>query len=280
LMLHGVGVKPGTSSSTYWGINQANLNGLCTVSYLMTDTFTRGWDNAALQQEYCNAISQYKPNIVFTHSMGNLIVAAGIIRGLSGCTSISASISSSSVAWFSAAAPWLGSPGANAQISICNVKPSLLHPLRTLKDALISKIRSCNELGVVSLQTTYKSPSGITFSQLAATGRSHVSGALCGSSAVVNHPISAQEDALWFLSQEAQKAGLITWNGPNDGMVLLSSCELNGRYSTSSQSAYFTGPISHIEAECHYTDTAGVVPCSWYRARVQQVSSALAGKKF
>lgn len=95
----------------------------CEPVFFLTDTTTRGWDDEDLVREYCDAIEKVRPRVVFTHSMGNLVVAHGIHRKISGCKRIAEAkekeLAEGRVAWLSSQGPLRGSPSGDFCIGVC-----------------------------------------------------------------------------------------------------------------------------------------------------------------
>lgn len=90
----------------------------------MTDTTTRGWDDMDLVREYCDAIEKVRPRVVVTHSMGNLVLAHGIHRKVSGCARIAEAsekeLGGGRVAWLSSEGPLRGAPSGDFCMSVCS----------------------------------------------------------------------------------------------------------------------------------------------------------------
>jgi len=74
-----------------------------------------GWDDPQLQQRVCNLVdaasSPERCTVIFAHSMGNLILAGALERGL--CQL------SHATSWFAVGTPWLGTPSAEALPELC-----------------------------------------------------------------------------------------------------------------------------------------------------------------
>jgi len=92
---------------------------LCENYYYTTDSALRGWDDDTLQQEFCLAILTVNPDVVFTHSMGNLVIAAGIGNEHPGCTLISDR--DSLVHWYGIAGPLEGAESATLVTKLCSI---------------------------------------------------------------------------------------------------------------------------------------------------------------
>ncbi|RLO04056.1 hypothetical protein DYB28_007171, partial [Aphanomyces astaci] len=116
LFVHGSGedaAGPPTSSfSSYWG----DVSSPCCSSstFVHWDTISQGWDDAALQHEFCKAAADVATQsssgaigglILVTHSMGNVIASGAIASNV--CTF------SNDVTWVSLASPQQGSQVAN-----------------------------------------------------------------------------------------------------------------------------------------------------------------------
>jgi hypothetical protein len=88
----------------------------CHAVFLKVDTLRRGWDDPLVVGEYCNAIQELKPKVVVTHSMGGLVVAAGIHQRKPGCDLIRPRDQpvGDGVGWIVSQSPFRGSPAADA----------------------------------------------------------------------------------------------------------------------------------------------------------------------
>lgn len=114
------------SDADTWGQLHVIAKPYCTglMKFYTTETQKRGWDDHGLQQEYCDFIDAWDLDVVFSHSLGNLIIAAGVQRQLSGCRTIGKE--SHQRHWYGVNAPLRGTEAANIADKIC-LKTSLLN---------------------------------------------------------------------------------------------------------------------------------------------------------
>jgi hypothetical protein len=127
LFLTGLGVKSSRvefrgSYEAYWGELHDAVSEYCTPRFFKTDTSFRGWDDKALQAEYCAAIHATQARIIFTHSMGGLVVAAGIHNKLLGCDRIAKTtevVTGKNVVWINVQSPFRGSEIADQCSQFC-----------------------------------------------------------------------------------------------------------------------------------------------------------------
>lgn len=122
VFLHGAGetdVGPPTSSDTgkYWGGNLDDSIPACTSTTFNHDnTRDNAFDDKTLMQNYCDVASEGTGNIenaiVFTHSMGNNIMAKALQSGV--CT-----MDVTTTNWYSVSSPGAGSMAANFVEHIC-----------------------------------------------------------------------------------------------------------------------------------------------------------------
>jgi len=118
-----------THYRAYWGHIHLTYEHACDVRIFVTDTVTRGWVNPDVQQEYCDKVAQWKPHIVFTHSMGNMILGGAIANKLPACANIvtaAEALAHKKVAggkhvtfWGGVQGPLLGSPLVTFLKKIC-----------------------------------------------------------------------------------------------------------------------------------------------------------------
>lgn len=108
----------------YYKEIQKYINTVTQSVFFYTETLTRGWNDISLEVEYCAAIEKIKPDMIVTHSMGNAVIAAGIARGLPGCTRIGTA--SYNVLWLSLEAPWLGSEMTPFMEGQCKKKTDII----------------------------------------------------------------------------------------------------------------------------------------------------------
>ncbi|EFC38345.1 predicted protein [Naegleria gruberi] len=123
IFLHGAGYKkdlpPQKTLSDYWG-NVADYVPQCgDVWFGARDTKNFGWDDENLQKYYCETAllgsgnsSTIKNTIIYSHSMGNLILAAAFKNGI-------CDIDLSTSEWYTIGSPFNGSLVSRTAQSIC-----------------------------------------------------------------------------------------------------------------------------------------------------------------
>eukprot|EP01006_Ploeotia_vitrea_P024732 TRINITY_DN57534_c0_g1_i1.p1 TRINITY_DN57534_c0_g1~~TRINITY_DN57534_c0_g1_i1.p1 ORF type:complete len:519 (-),score=223.74 TRINITY_DN57534_c0_g1_i1:76-1464(-) len=204
--------------------------------FLRMDTYDEGWDNDKLQRQYCKAIDLVQPNVLFTHSMGNNIIAAGIARGLPGCTDIGKE-DDALVHWYGAGGPLEGSEVADELERQCQAKihkasrPGLKLALHAFdlcrsKDKKTWMSSDLADISLYALRTTFVNPGTgyspdepalpqyscetikdskkkcVTLKQIA---EKHMRGSMCA----CNHDVNASVKKHGFLS--AAKQHIKTW---------------------------------------------------------------------
>mmetsp|Transcript_13208 Transcript_13208/g.46211 ORF Transcript_13208/g.46211 Transcript_13208/m.46211 type:complete len:303 (-) Transcript_13208:137-1045(-) len=270
VFLHGagesdVGEPTDTDTGKYWGNSvtsmQDNWAPAACTSFVFNhdDTRTQRMDSANLKQRYCDAASggtgTISDAIVFTHSMGNNILAAALRDG-------NCKIDHSSAVWYAASAPARGSKAANFAQHLCANNSTESEALRKAAELL----HYCDpsdphqaSVAYQSLETTYPGMAGI-----AETMAREVGGAMCG-------------DSDWGLTSEYSAlfealAALVKYGEANDGMVGIASCKLDGKtYSSDYTSDFYEASINHADGTCR--DGNGDFgkstrqPCKWFKSR-------------
>lgn len=95
------------SGQDYWGSVASYVPGGAAYTHVIhVNTLQRGWDSIVLQDTYYEYIQHHKCDVVFAHSMGNVILAALAARG-------------KPVSWFMTQGPLRGSWGASWADSLC-----------------------------------------------------------------------------------------------------------------------------------------------------------------
>jgi hypothetical protein len=91
----------------YWGNVAGYVPGGAAYTHVIhVNTLDRGWDSTVLQDTYYDYIRHHKCDVVFAHSMGNVILAALAARG-------------KPVSWFMTQGPLRGSWGASWADNVC-----------------------------------------------------------------------------------------------------------------------------------------------------------------
>jgi len=263
VFLHGAGNlvdgPPTTSFTDYWG-DIASFTTQCdSWTFNHADTVTRRFDDAALVQSYCDLASDgtgvIKNKLVFTHSMGNNIIAAAIRDGV--CRF---DVTSN---WYLSAPPAYGSKAADMIETICDSSSWLDQPIRDLAVDMHycqnDQPGPANE-AYVSLQTDDPAIQG-----LADVMAAHASGAMCGDSAI--GLISKYSIELEALSE------LVDFGEDNDGMVGISECMFgygNFTWGGDATDDFYRADCNHADLTCRNGNGdfgAARKPCSWFANR-------------
>lgn len=261
VFMHGSGqdkVGPPTSTDTdkYWGDMAKYTSGHCTsYVYNHDDTVNQAFDDEALVASYCKTMSGgtgiIRDSIVYTHSMGNMVMAAALRDN--------ACKLDSSSKWFAVSAPFAGSKAANFVDNICAQNSTIDEALRKVA-ALLHYCRSDDPTmparAYLSMKTSYPGLSG-----LMATARQFVSGALCGTS-----PFGLT--SLYSIPMEAL-SDLVKYGEPDDGMVGLDSCVIPGKqYGDSYEDTFFKAAVNHPDGTCRDGNgdfgMGARQPCKWF----------------
>jgi len=272
VFIHGVGQTPekdtpailNGSYPNYWGKVHEYTKQCDYHVFLNVDTVYRGWDNVELQKQVCAALT-YDPalgkshmsnaenKLIFTHSMGNMMLAGAIESGL-------CSIDKATSSWYEVSGPMLGSKMAAVLGDICSQTG--------LYKYVVTKLGFCLPEG--GMTPAYRSlvPDYPGLNELAATIQKRLTGALCGTSAYGITSIYSVE-----LEAVAELAG---FEQLNDGVVAWSSCNAEAihggtvAYKKDYRSPWYAATINHIDSECYNGDGYwgdDRKPCSWYALR-------------
>jgi len=282
----------------YWSV-ESELDGICDVRFYVSDTIQRGWDNEQLQAEYCAAIQTFNPHVIVTHSMGNMIVAAGFAKRIQGCYDrISKNAAPNKAIWLSVQAPWTGSPLAKVAVDSCSKKKAKPANLwNRFKKWIVTKIQKCGSSpATTTLAPAYKSRGSIQLGDLKGIAASMISGQMCG---IDNNPLATGEWlksrslSLWLSGDLGSLIGLIQWGldkvtsttpeiHGNDGAVAFHDCDLQQhgiRYGFDYHDPFYAAMVSHEDGTCAIKDDPrhGLAkqPCSWYATRIQSVRQQL-----
>jgi len=263
--IHGAGVLPddfktanvgGIGSKEYWGNMEKFTPQCATRHFIHMDTTNRGWDNPATMDEVCDFISQGSGNtiisnaVIFSHSMGNLIVAAAIHNGV-------CDIDDSS-SWYNSQGPMLGSRAAKYVTEGCQ------DPLSAVRIGAAATGWWCDPNNNWEAYPSYQSMDP-PIEDLEHVIQNKMKGALCGSDSWGLHTLHAPALAL---------IDLITGFGEkNDGMVAVSDCTYTheSKFSTSDHKKLFYKPIvNHADGTCQNGDGwwgSDRKPCSWFKGK-------------
>jgi len=269
VFIHGVGNTPDPNSEPilngsypyYWGKVQDHTAQCASWAFLNVDTVYRGWDNKTLQKEVCrvatwdpvtgkSSMGPIKNRIVFTHSMGNMMLAGAIDSGF-------CSLDKETSTWYEVSGPMLGSKMAAKLETICD-NPGLYK-------WVVTKMGFCLPDGGTTPAYQSLEPSYPGLQEIAKTIASRISGAMCGTSAYGLTSIYSAE--MLSLSE------LAGFEDINDGVVTWSSCNQQGgsvTYKADYREAFYKADANHIDTPCYEGDGDWGIsrrPCSWYGLR-------------
>lgn len=278
LFIHGAGEKPKkpeilhNTFPDYWGEIHKYTPRCTSRTFLHFDTVTRGWDDLETLKFVCNAVLEKNGKkmisnyIIVTHSMGNLILAAAFYKQF--CF-----LDIRNSEWYSVQAPWKGSHIANGLVRLCKHKIAIGILSKIGKVVNFNVDHYCDNgypsVGYLSLETDYKSKTGMNFNHLIEIGKQFTNGALCGTNAYGVGVDKVESVGLLVISK------FFNLERPNDGLVSYESCDIYGDMYDTYLSSFYTGHINHSEGRCkhgkkHIDWSIGDVsnpdrkPCSWY----------------
>jgi hypothetical protein len=267
IFIHGAGTLVdattiSTSETDYWdGITEYITQ--CKKTYFITtDTKRRGYYDVSLQREICNLMLIGEPDnvvrnkIVFTHSMGLMVVAGALNNRFCSLDN--------STALYASQGPAYGSSLALKLIDICRDDT-----YRNLVGSIWSDY--CLD---------FPFSRGIPFNSYASLIRNHemdklttlirskINGIMCGNTA---SGLTSTDGAALSILQNFH------WtNETNDGMVPISSCNASLPIGTSLvadfNNAFYIGDINHSDGTCRngdgWTGSPKRNPCSWFGKRL------------
>ncbi|KAL9654306.1 hypothetical protein ABK040_010337 [Willaertia magna] len=269
IFLHGVGQwitdkgPPVHSFPEYWG-NIDAFTPQCTERwFIREETKFRGWNNAELQQSYCslslvnNTGTVIKDKIIFTHSMGTMILAAAIRNGV-------CSIDNNSVSWYDVQGPMRGSKAATMLLDICSRASSWTSP--SIYKIIAEEGGYClggnSTLPYPAYSTLAPDFPGVK--ELVNYVNPYLSGQMCGQSAYGLNSIYSVP--LYLLSS------VVGYGEPNDGMVPDSSCIVNSNanFTTNFADLFYKVNVNHADGTCRNGDAyfGSSKPCSFYVNKV------------
>lgn len=277
--MHGVGVESqgdpyvvASSHANYWGNIQSKTPQCKSHNFIIMDTINFGWDNKVLHDNVCDILGdgdkRIRNKVIFSHSMGNLIVGGALFRNV-------CSLDKDSSRWYTIQAPWRGSKAADVLSKFCSgsFSSGFLNFVSHHARNLLVSLNYCttsrkSTMAFESLKTNYVSTRNITFQDVVNTAKRLSHGAMCGDSA----------GGLWknWLTSIALKfvQGAVKLPKPNDGVVSGDSCRIGSNYGGSIENNYYSTRANHLEGTCRYGDLGWAPPgwkmdkpCSWYTRR-------------
>jgi len=163
----------------YWG-NVENYTPQCREHvFNHHQTVTRRYDDPFLMLGYCEVATfpeggyWINNKIVFTHSMGNLILAAAIRAGL-------CAFNLSSSSWYEVSGPILGSKACDYVETICVSRDRLEEPMRDL--AVHWNYCNSSKPGDANLAYLSMSTDDLGLPGLSKIVKDNIKGAMCGTS--------------------------------------------------------------------------------------------------
>jgi len=265
--------------------DHANVADYCDPYFYWTETIVRGWDSN-LPNEFCLAIStlqavKNEPIIVFTHSMGNMVLAAALGNKDPACanlkwqTDFSKLAAPYNAAWIGLQGPLQGSVAENTAESLCNPQnqnkgkglwDKIVAGVRDDISKLASHLKEC-KAGYSTLQPSYVSP--VSNAQLFCTAKSkagcitlksvaaqYMVGNECGTATQVKLDEFGTQfiDAfgLWTVHH------IVNWGHDKaqcDGFVDFTSCSIPSKvYTTDSTKQWFISTDNHSQGRCYQKD--------------------------
>jgi hypothetical protein len=251
----------------YWGpLN--NYTPQCKIRrYVLQETKYRGWDSVEIQKHYCDEATYDQADkklitnkIIFSHSMGAMIVAAAIRNGF-------CDIDNRTSSWYSIATPFEGSHIITFVKRVCERKvPGILPEIYRY----ISDLFGYCYPGKDELYPVYESL-GLNYSympDIARVGIQKIKGSLCGTSAFGLTTMFSIP-----LSVVASYAG---YPEDNDGLVPQGSCKIIGRrqnavYGNDPGGLFYKPATNHPDNTCRHGDGlwgSNRRPCSFFTNKV------------
>jgi len=300
LFMHGsgniptsVGVKDASSdiAKNYWTKIAETVAPYCDpIMYTDFETVNHAWNETDLIKQYCDAIVPAR--IVFTHSFGNLVVAAGVAQGITGCAKLKSADDKDATFWYSVQGPFRGSPAADVLESECVVKESKLakYVLDDTCDATTTPFKMKKAYGSMGPHWISKGlddkPNLVQSNDLACIGddgkpiadcqtlaevaKSHMKGQMCGFQPGGEIAITAAKlmaaAALvgdkWGVDKEDKYP-----DHGNDGLVNFESCRMSGTsYGQEPTFPMYAMNGNHKMGTCSSKDDSDKTkqPCAWY----------------
>lgn len=259
------------SQLDYWGKLTHAILDICDAKFYFTNAKTRAWSDESLQNEYCQTIEQVKPDFTFTHSMGNVIVAAALKKGK--CQGVK------NTKWVNLQGPLRGTISVECLIRLCrgdkNVnwcdQGKLSHSeWAKFKLALTSAGGFCRYKSSIDMVgELYPAEASLTRENVEKEGLADIAAAnsyasLCGIHTNANGKTLPHQ----VLGIGAKVVG---YNEPNDGMVPLSSCRLPGKV--------YNGDKNILVKEDHLDGTGHSGPGSATYDWIKKIITSSAGRK-
>ena len=306
VFLHGMGYEfddaVDDDFTAYWGPVKSWTRHNCgSHEFMKRDTVSRNWTNHHLQDFVCDLIrgdigvgedsiansrsaAPAKDVIIFAHSMGNNILGGALANGRCELDT--------TASWYAINAPWRGTKAANYAVERCAAMAESDSTAASDEALLWVSLGFCKRssgegstqqggqasaaIKALVIQSTADSDLKYLYSTAEDAARQHVSGVMCGTSAL--GLASVYSMALKSLSESVE------FDGPNDGVVETSSCEgpweefkrgkgREGRhviFKENPRHTWYSAAVNHLDGSCR--DGNGDwgkdrQPCRWYRHR-------------
>jgi len=229
----------------------------------------------------CTAIITSNANVVFTHSMGNLAFAAGMIETVAGkatyaeCVKLKArypkqqaapsasypKLEADEIAWISIQGPFHFSVAADACKTVCASNDPLWIPVQKLPIACACPNHVMTK-STASLETTYQSSYGVTSAAMSSLVAKAAFAVVCGLSTDATGGL-ADEIALKATKLLATLGGQ-SWGSDSktsttqpltgcDGLVAFTSCRgdiASALFKLIASSRYYAGLFNHGSGTC------------------------------
>lgn len=265
VFFHGTGATedlPATTTYTeYWGNLHKETPQCGSRSFAHFDTSNREWNDATLMSMYCDLLQPnengyVEDTIIFSHSMGNLILGAAL--GYDICRLADSS------SWYESQGPMAGTVGADIADHAClNWWDWVAF--------LAESMGFCKTYDTGHRTTTIAYTSMVTTNDftVAQQGmRDNADGAMCGISSWGLNSLNSP--------QFAAVSAFVGFGEDNDGVVPWSSCNNmmgyanGGSWGTSYKDAWYKAAINHADGTCDVGDGwwgSDRKPCSWFANR-------------
>jgi hypothetical protein len=263
VFVHGTGaVGNGTvimSDKGYWG-HVEKYTPQCKNRYFMySDTVGNGWDNERLHREVCTAVLHntnqadkiVRNRIIFAHSMGNLILAGAIKRGL-------CDIDPATTSWYALMAPWHGSKAANFVEKLCPAKDAFSY----VEKKVAALLGYCINDAACGAYKSLREDNG-ALDEIRTIAMKRVKGTMCG-------------DSAWGLTTHysimlSGLSKIVGFGEYSDGMVAVSSCTLPGlKMEKQPHDLHYVSALNHADGTCRNSNgwiRAGR-PCDYFTDKV------------
>jgi hypothetical protein len=285
--------KTGSIVKDYWEKIWDILEPECELFFTRTNTITRPFNDAGIRTEYCKAINDINPDVVFTHSFGNMVVAAGAHLGDIGCDKIGKA--ADQIHWYGSQGPMGGTPAADKLAAECAAGTLLAEFMKKECDGTTKTLRGAYDSLRMAFDASVGLPAGKTVQSglpcsvpdcktLKDIGLDKMSGEMCGQTPY--GPIGPTTAGLVAASLKVGSA----W-GPdetrmypsigNDGFVALSNCRVAppATFGVTPADPFFIMQGNHKMGTCSYNDekAPSKQPCAWYLQMVLKTKAAKGG---